>query len=155
MALLLEIWALLAAGYLLPNLWARTPWTLSQSPCTALTAAGLAVWAVQEDCLWPFTNRGNSHQSLEPRIHWDRGISKVIFRPTKDKKAMPCLIPHWQSYSHQTGPVKQSMTPWLVIILRWSGKGDRDEKVYRYWKKKRNPKSLLPHMRTLVQETGI
>ena len=58
--------------------------------------------AVQRDCQWLMENDGNSHSPPEPKMHCKRGI----FHPANHKRAMlanwmPCLIPHWQSYSHQ------------------------------------------------------
>ena len=76
-------------------------YTLTQSPCTALTAGNLpAVRAVQGDYQWPMkmvkipTCHEWAHNPLQLRQ------SQSIFRQTNHKTVMPanwspCLIPHW------------------------------------------------------------
>ena len=69
-----------------------------------------AIRAVQGDCQWPLKNGGNCLQSPGSRIYCNQCIPWYTFRPANHKRAMstnmsPCLIPHWQSYSHQARTV--------------------------------------------------
>ena len=78
-----------------------TTGTLSQSHLPAITA-------LQGDCQWPLKNGGNSHRSSDPIIHCYRDNTNLYF--ADHKKVMPanrrpCLIPHRQSYCHQTRTV--------------------------------------------------
>ena len=59
-----------------------------------------AVMAMQRDCHWGLKNGGNSHWSREPTMQWGTKQPQSIFKSTNHKNAMPCLIPHWQSYCH-------------------------------------------------------
>ena len=57
----------------------------------------------------PLKNR-NSHHSLELKMRSYQGIPQPIFRPANHKRFIlanwrPCLIPQWQSYSHQARTV--------------------------------------------------
>ena len=114
--------------------------TISQSPCTALTAGILpAVRAVQGDCQWLLKNNANFHQSHEYNMHCNLyriqyrwGVSKSIFVQTErtEKNTQSCTIPHRQAYSHWFRTVKQSGvgifiaeqgSPRIHVIVRRAG----------------------------------